>query len=195
VNDTLFWYTARGAGVVSLLLLTGSVGLGVASTWRQTPGGWPRFLIGGLHRNVALLTLLFLGLHILTAVVDPFTHLGWTAALVPFASWYRPFWLGLGTVAAELLLAIVATSLLRRFLGYGAWRAVHWLTYASWPVALVHGLGTGSDSGSLWLRALYGVCLTAVLVLIGARLWLGPSDPLVGARLRFREAVQRPLEQ
>ena len=170
MNDTLLWYTARGAGVVTLLLLTGSVGLGVASTWRQTPGGWPRFLIGGLHRNVALLTLLFLGLHIVTAVVDPFTHLGWTAALIPFASWYRPLWLGLGTVAAELLLAIVATSLLRRFLGYGAWRAVHWLTYASWPVALVHGLGTGSDSGSLWLRALYGVCLAAVLVLVRARL-------------------------
>jgi predicted ferric reductase len=195
VNDTLLWYTARGAGVVSLLLLTGSVGLGVASTWRQTRVGWPRFLIGGLHRNVALLTLLFLGLHIVTAVVDPFTHLGWTAALIPFASWYRPFWLGLGTVAAELLLAVVATSLLRGFLGYGAWRAVHWLTYASWPVALVHGLGTGTDSGSLWLRTLDGVCLTAVLVLVGTRLWLGSSDPLVDARHRFREAVRRPLEQ
>jgi sulfoxide reductase heme-binding subunit YedZ len=195
MNDTLLWYTARGAGVVSLLMLTGSVGLGVAGTWRQTPGGWPRFLIAALHRNVALLTLLFLGLHIVTAVVDPFTHLGWTAAVIPFASWYRPFWLGLGTIAAELLLAVVATSLLRRFIGYGVWRTIHWLTYACWPVALVHGLGTGTDSGSAWLRALDGICLAGIMVLIGARLWLGPGDPLVGARLRFREAVSRPFQQ
>jgi methionine sulfoxide reductase heme-binding subunit len=194
MNDTLLWYTARGAGVVSLLLLTGSVGLGVASTWRTSPGSWPRFLVGALHRNVALLTLLFLGIHIVTAVVDPFTHLGWTAAVIPFASWYRPFWLGLGTVAAELLVAIVATSLLRRFLGYGAWRSIHWLTYASWPVALVHGLGTGTDSGSAWLRALDGICLAVIMVLVGARLWLGSGDPLVAHRLRFREAVHRPLE-
>src|SRR4030081_1916682 len=193
MNDTLLWYTARGAGVVSLLLLTGSVGLGVASTWRTSPGSCPRFLVGALHRNVALLTLVFLGIHIVTAVVDPFTHRGWTAAVIPFASWYRPFWLGLGTIAAELLVAIVATSLLRRFLGYGAWRAIHWLTYASWPVALIHGLGTGTDSGSAWLRALDVACLVAVLVAVGARLWLKPSDPLTGARGRFREAVERPL--
>jgi predicted ferric reductase len=193
MNDTLLWYTTRGAGAVTLLLLTASVALGVLSTRRWSPSGWPKFLVAGLHRNLALLTLVFLGLHILTAVVDPFTNLGWTAAVIPFASSYRPVWLGLGTIAAELLLAVVVTSLLRGVFGYAAWRAIHWLTYASWPVALIHGLGTGTDSGSAWLRALDVACLVAVLVAVGARLWLKPSDPLAGARGRFREAVERPL--
>jgi methionine sulfoxide reductase heme-binding subunit len=193
MNDALLWYTTRGAGAVTLLLLTASVGLGVLTTWRWAPAGWPRFLTAGLHRNLALLTLVFLGLHVVTAVVDPFTNLGWIAAVIPFGSWYRTFWLGLGTIAAELLLAVIVTSLLRGLFGYGAWRAVHWLTYASWPVALIHGLGTGTDSGSTWLRALDGACLVAVAVAVGLRLWLKPGDPLAADRGRFREAVERPL--
>jgi hypothetical protein len=63
------------------------------------------------------MTLVFLALHIVTAVVDPFTHLGWLTAVVPFSSNYRTFWLGLGTITFELLLAIVATSLARGFIG------------------------------------------------------------------------------
>jgi len=193
MNDTLLWYTTRGAGAVTLLLLTASVALGVLTTRRWSPSGWPRFLVAGLHRNLALLTLVFLGLHILTAVVDPFTHLGWTAAVIPFASSYRPVWLGLGTIAAELLLAVVVTSLLRGVFGYAAWRAIHWLAYLSWPVALVHGLGTGTDSGSTWLRVIDAVCAAAVLTAFGARLLLGSRDPLGSARTSFRTAAERQL--
>ena len=94
---------------------------------------------------------MFLVLHIVTAVVDPFTHLGITAALVPFGSYYRTFWLGLGTVAFELMLAIVATSLLRHLIGVRVWRAVHWLAYVCWPVAVLHGIGTGTDASTPWM--------------------------------------------
>ena len=111
---------------------------------------WPRFLATGLHRNLALMTLVFLSLHIVTAVVDPFTHLGWAAALIPFSSYYRTLWLGLGVISFELLLAIVATSLVRGFIGHRSWRAIHWLTYAAWPVGVVHGIGTGTDTWSAW---------------------------------------------
>ncbi len=191
MNDTLLWYTTRGAGVVSLVLLTGVVVLGILSTLRVQSATWPRFLTTGLHRNIALLTLVFLALHIVTAVVDPFTHLGWLTAVVPFSSYYRTFWLGLGTIAFEILIAIVITSLARGFIGHGAWRAVHWLTYASWPIAVIHGLGTGSDTWSAWLFLVTLVCTTTVVIAAGYRLLSGPQDPLAEARTAFRAGVDR----
>src|SRR6202162_4210690 len=154
MNDTILWYTTRGAGAVSLVLLSAVVVLGILSSLRFEVPSWPRFLTTGLHRNLALTAVVFLALHIVTAVVDPFTHLGWLAAVVPFSSYYRTFWLGLGTVAFELLLAIVVTSLVRGFIGQVAWRLVHWLSYASWPIAVLHGFGTGTDAWSAWLFAL-----------------------------------------
>jgi sulfoxide reductase heme-binding subunit YedZ len=191
VTDTLLWYTTRGAGAVSLVLLTAVVVLGILSALRVQAAGWPRFLTTGLHRNLALMTLVFLALHIVTAVVDPFTHLGWLAAVVPFSSYYRTFWLGLGTIAFELLLAIVVTSLARGLIGHAAWRMVHWLTYASWPVAVLHGIGTGTDAWSAWLFALQAACVVAVLAAIGFRLTAGSRDPLNEPRAAFQAAAQR----
>src|SRR6202165_240143 len=121
MSNSLLWYTTRGAGAVSLVLLSAVVVLGILSVLRVQTAGWPRFLTVGLHRNLALITLVFLALHIVTAVVDPFTHLGWLTAVVPFSSYYRTIWLGLGTIAFELLLAIVVTSLLRGLIGEAAW--------------------------------------------------------------------------
>jgi methionine sulfoxide reductase heme-binding subunit len=191
VNDTLLWYTTRGAGAVSIVLLSSVVLLGILSTLRVQSPSWPRFLTTGLHRNLALLTLVFLALHIVTAVVDPFTHLGWLAAVVPFSSYYRTFWLGLGTIAFELLIAITVTSLVRGFLGHGTWRAIHWLTYASWPIAVLHGLGTGTDAWSFWMLLLTVSCVIAVGLAVAYRLMAGPPDPLSSARAAFRSAVDR----
>jgi sulfoxide reductase heme-binding subunit YedZ len=191
VSNTLLWYTTRGAGAVSLVLLSAVVVLGILSVLRVQSAGWPRFLTAGLHRNLALMTLVFLALHIVTAVVDPFTHLGWLSAVVPFSSYYRTFWLGLGTIAFELLLAIVLTSLVRGFIGQFAWRLVHWLAYASWPIAVVHGAGTGTDAWSAWLFALQAICVVAVLAAIFYRLMAGNRDPLAGARSSFQAAVDR----
>jgi methionine sulfoxide reductase heme-binding subunit len=193
MSDIVLWYTTRGAGVVSLLLLTGVVVLGVLSVHRFEMTGWPRFLTVGLHRNVSLLAVVFLALHILTAVVDPFTHLGWVPAVIPFGSYYRTFWLGLGTIAAELIAAIVVTSLLRGFIGAGAWRLVHWLAYAAWPVAVLHGIGTGTDAGSLWLVAIQVLCGLAVAVVVALRLLTKSPDPLAEDRARFRARVRRDL--
>src|SRR5438093_4726492 len=98
MSDTILWYATRGAGVVTLILLSGVIVLGIVSSMRWQTPAWPRFLTTGFHRNLALTTLAFLALHIVTAVVDPFTALGWNAALIPFSSSYRRFWLGLGVV-------------------------------------------------------------------------------------------------
>lgn len=180
MSDSILWYATRGAGIVSLLMLTGVVGLGVLASLRLQSPSWPRFLTAGLHRNLALLAVAFLVIHIVTAVIDPFTALGPLAALVPFASSYRPLWLGLGVVALDLLLALVVTSLLRVRIGHRAWRAVHWLAYAAWPVALLHGVGTGSDSAAMWMRLIDVLCIAIVA---GATAWRTTTS---------RPALRRP---
>jgi len=169
VGPSTYWYLTRSTGAVSLILLTLSVALGVAGVSRFSSPRWPRFVVDSLHRNVSLLALAFLLLHILTAVLDSFAPISLLDAFVPFAGSYRPFWLGLGAVAFDLLLAVTLTSFLRRRLGYGAWRATHWLAYACWPIALLHGLGTGSDVKSTWLLALNIACLAVVALAVGVR--------------------------
>ena len=193
MNNTILWYTTRGAGSVSLVLLSAVVVLGVLSTLRFETSSWPRFLTTGLHRNVSLMALVFLALHIVTAVVDPFTHLGWLAAVIPFSSYYRTFWLGLGVIAVELLVAITVTSLARGYIGHAAWRTIHWLAYASWPIAVLHSWGTGTDAWSAWMLVIDVVCILAVLGAVGARLLSRSPDPLAADRARFRERVSRNL--
>ena len=176
MNDTLLWYATRGAGVVSLVLLTGVVVLGIVSVMRWQTAAWPRFLSTGFHRNLALTTLIFLAIHVVTAVVDPFTALGWEAAIVPFSSSYRRFWLGLGVVGIYLLLAIVFTSLLRQLFGARVWRLVHWLAYAMWPVALIHSIGTGTDPRFAWMLAIEAVCVGSVIAAVAWRVSrVGPT--------------------
>jgi len=178
-----------------MILLSAVVVLGVLSSLRFQSSGWPRFLTPALHRNLALMTLVFLALHIVTAVVDPFTHLGWLTAVVPFSSYYRTLWLGLGTIAFELLAAIVVTSLLRNLIGQAAWRLIHWLAYASWPVAVVHSIGTGTDALSVWFIALSIVCIVSVTIAVTYRLLQPPADPLAVARGEFRSGVSRRPNQ
>jgi sulfoxide reductase heme-binding subunit YedZ len=163
VGPSAYWYLTRSTGAVALLLLTLTIVLGVVDVKRWSSPRWPRFVIDSLHRNVSLLTLVFLVAHVLTSVLDSFASISVVDALVPFVGSYRPFWLGLGAVAVDLVLAVIITSALRARMGFATWRAVHWLTYASWPIALVHGLGTGSDTNGSWLLALSIVCMAAVL--------------------------------
>ena len=185
-SSTAYWYLTRGAGAVSLVLLTLVVVLGLAGTmrWGLAPR-LPRFAVDALHRDLSLLALALLVVHILTSVLDGFAPISLLDAVIPFASPYRPLWLGFGALALDLLLAIIATSLVRRRLGYRSWRAVHWLAYLSWPVAVVHGLGTGSDTRQWWMLALTAVCVLAVLAVLLARvIRLPPAEhrvPLGGA--------------
>lgn len=170
-GPTTLWYLSRGTGVVSLLLLTAAVVLGVAGPLRTRP----RVLLAGLHRNVPLLAIAFVAAHVLTTVLDGYAPIGLKDAILPFLSPYRPVWLGLGTVAFDLLLALVVTSLLRARIGLRGWRAVHWLAYLSWPVALMHGLGTGTDAKSGWLLALTLACTVAVAGAVVLRVTLTPG--------------------
>jgi len=168
-GPSAYWYLTRSTGVVSMILLTASVVLGVVDVARWSTPRWPRFIFDSLHRNVSMLVLVFLGLHILTAVLDSFAPIGLLEAVIPFVGSYRPVWLGLGAVAFDMLLAVAITSLLRQRIGHRAWRITHWMAYACWPIALLHGLGTGSDVKSSWSLALTAICVVAVVAAVCAR--------------------------
>ncbi len=173
------WYLTRATGLVSILLLTASVALGITEATRWARPHIPRFVIAALHKNISLLVVAFLAVHIATAVADNFAPIGWLDVVVPFHSPYRPLWLGLGTVAFDLLLALIITSLLRARLGYRIWRAIHWISYACFPVALLHGLGTGSDTRVRWSLLLTIGCLALVLFTVWWRLWTARGTPVV----------------
>jgi len=164
-----YWYLTRSTGAVALVLLTMVVALGIADVRRYSSPMWPRFVVDALHGNAALLAVVFVVLHIFTSVLDGFAPISLAAAVIPFVSEYRPFWLGLGAVAFDLLLALVITSLMRGRISPSAWRAVHWLAYACWPIALLHGFGTGSDARGSWYLLLTIACTAVVAVAVVAR--------------------------
>jgi len=156
------WYLMRASGVVALLLLTGVFVLGIATFRRWRPGGMPRFVTASMHRSIALLSVVFLTVHVVTAIADPYAVVGVAAAFVPWMAGRSAFWIGLGAVSLDLFIALVVSSLLRARIGARTWRAIHWTAYASWPLALAHTLGSGTDAGSLWLRAISIACVAAV---------------------------------
>lgn len=158
----------RASGVVSLVLLTAVMLLGIATVERWRPNNRPRFVTPALHRSIALLAVAFVGLHVLTAVVDSYAHVRLAAVVVPFTSAWKPLWVGLGAVSLDLCAALIVTSLARAHLSPRVWRGVHWLTYLVWPLAVAHSLGSGSDAGTLWLGALAGVCMATV---VGTAAW------------------------
>ena len=167
-SSQALWFLSRGTGAVSLVLVTASMLLGIVTTTRLESRGWPRFVIERLHRNVSLSLLVFIAIHIASTVIYGFAPIGFLDAVVPFHSPYRTAWLGLGTVAFDLLLAVAITSLIRVRIGYRVWRAVHYAAYACWPIALVHGLETGSDRHERWML---GIDIASLVLVAGAGLW------------------------
>ena len=179
-NGNAVWFLVRGSGVVSLLLLTGVMALGIATRGGVRLGSLPRFATLALHRSISLLSVVFIGIHVATAVIDPYAAVGLVDVLVPFTAASRPLFVGLGAVAVDLVLALIVTGLLRERIGRRTWRAIHWAAYATWPVAFVHAIGMGSDTSSLWLRALG---IGSVALIGGAVAWRlllpsgAPSSP------------------
>jgi sulfoxide reductase heme-binding subunit YedZ len=155
-GSTALWYASRATGVVSLLLLSLVVILGILVNRQGRLPGLPSFAVTGLHRSLSLLSVLFIAVHVATAIIDPYVSIGLAAVVIPFVSAYMPFWLGLGAVALDLIAALIITSLARAYISRRTWRGIHWLAYAAWPVALVHSIGSSPDlrSGGLLLVAI-----------------------------------------
>jgi len=181
--NAVTWDTARAGGLISYVLLTTAVCLGLVLRNRWQSTRWPRLVTNELHGYVSLLALVFIAVHVVAVAVDPFTHFGLSAVLVPFASHYRPVWMGLGIVALYLLLAVWVSSRLRRRIGHRLWRRIHVLAFAVYSAATLHGLGTGSDTRTIWGGALYATSVALVGSLLAVRL-LAPAG---------QNAVRRPL--
>jgi sulfoxide reductase heme-binding subunit YedZ len=164
------WYATRATGEVALLFLTIVLALGVMSAIRVGGRKVPRFVIAGIHRNLTLTGLGFLVVHILTTLLDSYAPIGVLDTLVPFASAYRPIWLGLGTLAFDLLLVLTVTSLLRTRIGLRSWKVLHWTAYGCWVTALIHALGTGSDVRTSAFLFLAGICCAIALAAVGWRI-------------------------
>ncbi len=165
------WYLSRSAGVVALILLTLVVLLGMLTTARPRPHSAATAVAMGVHRTLALGTVVFLAVHILTALVDTYVHLGWSSAIVPFTSGYRREWVALGAIAFDIFLTLNLTSLLRHRLPVRAWRVVHYLSYAMAPVAIVHALTTAAPDNPVLLGV--AAACSAAMVAVAAWRWLG----------------------
>jgi sulfoxide reductase heme-binding subunit YedZ len=170
VSSTTLWYLSRSTGVVLLALLSVTAILGIVIHARGRVPGLPSFAVTALHRNASLLALVLLAIHVVTAVVDSFVSIGWLAVVVPFTSHYEPVWMALGALSLDLVVAMIATSLVRDRIGRRTWRAIHLTAYAAFPLAAIHSIGAASDLQSGALLAFTVACLAAVAVAVGWRL-------------------------
>jgi methionine sulfoxide reductase heme-binding subunit len=168
--STLPWYASRATGVVALLLLTAVMVLGILINRQGRLPGLPRFAVTNLHRNLSLMAVVFIVIHVVTAVLDTYVSIPLTSAVIPFTSGYEGFWLGLGAISLDLMLALIVTSLVRGRLSHRVWKAVHWLAYASWPIAFAHSIGSSNDLQGGLLLALAVVCAAALAAALGWRL-------------------------
>jgi methionine sulfoxide reductase heme-binding subunit len=148
----LNWDVARAAGLTTLILLTCSMALGLSLSMGVASPRWPRFLTNDLHRFLALTSLVFLGVHVASVAIDPFTHFRLADVLVPFASSYHTGALSVGIVAAYLMLAVWFTTLLQKRMGYRAWRLTHYATFAVYLLAIVHAVLIGTDRNTPWAK-------------------------------------------
>jgi sulfoxide reductase heme-binding subunit YedZ len=170
VNSTAFWYATRATGLMALILLTVTMVLGITTTTRARARQWPGFAHQEMHRRLSMIAAVFVALHVLTSVLDTYVDISWAAIVVPFTSGYDSLWVGVGAISLDLMAAVFLSSLLRSRLRPETWRALHWLAFLCWPVALAHTFGMGTDSGEPWVIALGVVCVASVLTALSWRL-------------------------
>lgn len=169
--EAVTWDVARAGGFTGYILLTLSVALGLMLTMHwQSAGRWPRLINSELHNFVTLLSLIFVGVHVLAVWLDPFTRFGWSEVFIPFVSHYRPLWMALGIVALYLGLAIGLSTWVRPLIGYAWWRRLHMLTLICYGLVTVHGIATGSDTRTWWAVLIYLGSALGIAVLLLIRL-------------------------
>jgi predicted ferric reductase len=170
----IVWYVARAGGILAYALLSGSVILGLSLSLKAKLSGWPRFAVEDVHRFVGLLAGTFILIHVGALLVDSYMPFSLTNLLIPGTVSYRPVSVAFGIVAAELLAALAVTNHYRKALPYGFWRRAHYVNFAVWLLALVHGLAAGTDRGTVWALALYIGTASVVAGLTASR-FIGPA--------------------
>ncbi len=171
------WYTVRASGYTALVLLTLSMALGLLLSLNVRSARWPRFLTNDLHAFTTLVALVFIAVHMVATVLDPYMHFGFTGALVPFASGYRTLGMAAGIVAAYLMLAVWISSRLQRKIGWRTWRALHYAVFAIYVLSVAHTLITGEDASSAWGRWVMVASVALVSALTALRALGGRAVP------------------
>jgi len=189
-SSPIDWYAARAGGVVAYVLLSAVVTVGLTMTGKKSLKRWPKFALEDVHRFGGILVGTFVVIHIVAVAIDAYLPFSLASLAVPLLAHYRPVWIGLGIVAAELLLALAVTNhYRRRKISYQFWRRAHYANFAVWAFATLHGLGSGTDRSTPWLLATYatavstvcGLTLWRVLRARSASTWLVRSAPFVAA--------------
>lgn len=150
-----YWYMARIGGIVAYLLLWLSNVWGIVMSSKFAKGFISAPFIYGMHEFLPALALVFTVLHSVILLGDSYINFNIFHLLIPFSSPYAPFWTGLGTISFYLLAAILMTSYLRKQVGQKMWRALHYVAYLCFVLALGHGIMAGSDSSSLMIQTMY----------------------------------------
>src|SRR6202034_4506746 len=170
MSSTALWYATRATGLMALLLLTLTMVLGITTTTRARARNWPGFAQQEIHRRLSMIAVVFVAIHVLTSVLDTYVHISWAAIVIPFTSSYGRLWVGVGAISLDLMIAVFVSSLLRARMRPAAWRSIHWLAYLSWPIALAHTFGMGTDAGKSWVIALGAGCVVAVAIALAWRI-------------------------
>lgn len=181
LTEAPYWYLTRSTGITAFVLLTIAMAFGVAATKRSLASPmWPRFATQNLHRNVSLLGLAFLAVHITTTLLDGFVEISWWSVVLPGVSDYRRLWVSLGTIAFDLVVVVVVSSLVRLRMTVRLWRLLHWTAYVAWPLTWLHFLKTGTDAADhrfgLWLGF---ACAAVVAVAVAVRVLTEDTGPQV----------------
>ena len=172
-----FWFLSRSSAMAAYWLLWLSMALGLMITnklARLWPGGPVAF---DLHQYATLLGLAFVLFHALILLGDRYIHYTLGSILLPFASGeYKPFWVGLGQVGFYLMALVAFSFYLRKRITTRVWRLIHYLSFAVFVLALAHGVLSGSDSQSAWIRGGYWVSAGLLLFLLIYRILAGFID-------------------
>ncbi len=171
---SLTWDIARTGGLVAYALLTGSVAIGLLLSLGWRSPRWTRFVTNEVHRFVTLLALVFIVIHGVAIAIDPFIKMSLADVLVPFLTSYRPVYVAFGIIAGYLAVAVYLSERIRGRIGYTWWRRFHGFAFVAFALALVHGIGTGSDTRSIGALGIYGSSLFLVGLLLILRLLPDP---------------------
>jgi len=165
-SNPALWYATRASGIAAYVILTTVVCIGMSMGGKAQSKLWPRFSVEDVHRFGGLLVGALIGIHVATIAVDSFLPFSVLNLVVPFTSSYRPLWTGLGIAAAELLLALAITNHYRKRLPHSLWRKAHYVNFAVWTLATVHGVMSGTDRSVWWLALIYGLSIASVVALL-----------------------------
>lgn len=188
------WTIARAGGFTALLLLTLAVASGLAmSVQWQSSSKWPRIINNALHNFLTLMSTIFVGLHILTLWIDPFTHFNWYEMFIPLTSSYRPLWTAFGIIGLYLGIAIGISTLLRSRIGYRWWRRLHVFTILIYTLVIIHGITSGSDTTTWWGYGIYTLCILTVCPFLVLRLIKLARPPRQRPQSQARPAPDLPL--